>query len=282
MALKYGIDVSHCQGKINWDNLRSTNPEENVEFAIIRTGFSFGDRYKDTQFANNVVGCKKNGINIQGVYHFSYALSVPDAIREACACLEMVKAADLPKSTVIYFDFEYAGEDFCRDHGVVCDMKFIRSITDAFCSEVKAAGYAAGVYLNEDYHQRLYSNWFPKDAKVWAARWVNYSGGSKASDVKPITDKDIENSSIQPTFKFDVWQYGAVYIPDIGIVDADVIFEDIATKDPVKMESKKSNADIAAEVVRGDWGNGAERMRRLEEAGYNYRAVQAIVNTYYE
>ena len=40
----------------------------------------------------------------------------------------------------------------------------------------------------------------------------------------------------------------------------------------------KSVEDIAREVIRGSWGNGAERKRRLEAAGYNYAQVQAAVN----
>lgn len=280
MALKYGIDVSHCQGKIDWSKVKSSNPE--IKFAIIRTGFSYGARYVDTQFDNNVFGARSVGIDIYGVYHFSYAISELDAIKEAKECLSKIERQSLPKSTIVFFDFEYAGEDFCKANSIVCDTNFVRKITDAFCNEIKAGGYVPGVYLNLDYHNRLYKNWFPKDAKVWAARWTNYSGGSKKTDVKPISSKELENTKIQPTFKFDVWQYGATWIPSIGVVDADVIFETTASSEPVKMESKKSNEDIAAEVVRGDWGNGAERMRRLEEAGYNYRAVQAIVNTYYE
>lgn len=35
---------------------------------------------------------------------------------------------------------------------------------------------------------------------------------------------------------------------------------------------------IAAEVIQGDWGNGQERKERLEQAGYDYDAVQARVN----
>lgn len=42
--------------------------------------------------------------------------------------------------------------------------------------------------------------------------------------------------------------------------------------------SRKSNETVAREVVRGDWGNGDERRRRLQAAGYDYNAVQAIVN----
>lgn len=53
---------------------------------------------------------------------------------------------------------------------------------------------------------------------------------------------------------------------------------------PVKMEvekpssNKKSNEEIAKEVLRGDWGNGQDRVDRLKAAGYNYNAIQDIVN----
>ena len=35
---------------------------------------------------------------------------------------------------------------------------------------------------------------------------------------------------------------------------------------------------LAKEVIRGDWGNGAERKQRLTAAGYDYAAVQQRVN----
>lgn len=49
------------------------------------------------------------------------------------------------------------------------------------------------------------------------------------------------------------------------------------TKQPVN-NVNKSVDELAQEVLRGDWGNGADRRRRLEAAGYSYTAVQARVN----
>ncbi len=40
----------------------------------------------------------------------------------------------------------------------------------------------------------------------------------------------------------------------------------------------KTNQQIAAEILMGKWGNGEERRKKLQEAGYNYYAVQSIVN----
>lgn len=41
---------------------------------------------------------------------------------------------------------------------------------------------------------------------------------------------------------------------------------------------KKTVEEIAREVIQGKWGNGADRKKRLEAAGYNYAEVQAKVN----
>lgn len=44
---------------------------------------------------------------------------------------------------------------------------------------------------------------------------------------------------------------------------------------------KRSNEDIATEVMRGAWGNGDDRKARLTAAGYDYAAIQDIVNGKY-
>ena len=46
-------------------------------------------------------------------------------------------------------------------------------------------------------------------------------------------------------------------------------------KKPVK---KKSNETIAKEVIAGKWGNVGKRKKKLKAAGYNYAAIQKIVN----
>lgn len=42
--------------------------------------------------------------------------------------------------------------------------------------------------------------------------------------------------------------------------------------------NKKTNEEIAAEVISGKWGNSPERKQKLTEAGYDYTAIQKIVN----
>lgn len=48
--------------------------------------------------------------------------------------------------------------------------------------------------------------------------------------------------------------------------------------DAIRQSVKNTNEMIALEVIKGLWGRGEERKRRLTEAGYDYWQVQKIVN----
>lgn len=43
-------------------------------------------------------------------------------------------------------------------------------------------------------------------------------------------------------------------------------------------EERKSNEEIAREVILGRWGNGRVRKQKLESAGYDYYIIQELVN----
>lgn len=49
-------------------------------------------------------------------------------------------------------------------------------------------------------------------------------------------------------------------------------------KYPASTKPGKSANDIAREVIQGKWGNGSERSRRLNQAGYNAQTIQTEVN----
>lgn len=47
---------------------------------------------------------------------------------------------------------------------------------------------------------------------------------------------------------------------------------------PAPVASRPSNEEVAAQVLRSEWGNGDERRQRLTQAGYDYNAIQNIIN----
>ena len=44
-----------------------------------------------------------------------------------------------------------------------------------------------------------------------------------------------------------------------------------------KLSGRKSNEEVAKEVIRGLWGSGNDRRQRLTSAGYDYYEIQRIV-----
>lgn len=48
---------------------------------------------------------------------------------------------------------------------------------------------------------------------------------------------------------------------------------------PIEVKpGRKSQDELANEVIRGEWGNGDERKKRLTDAGFNYKKIQEKVN----
>lgn len=75
-AVARGIDVSNCQGKIDWNQVKAAG----IDFAILKVGPVYGK--PDDSFERNAAECERLGIPY-GVYYYSYARSVKDANKEA-------------------------------------------------------------------------------------------------------------------------------------------------------------------------------------------------------
>lgn len=67
--------------------------------------------------------------------------------------------------------------------------------------------------------------------------------------------------------------------------DAYIKEEEVTSSPVVKVpvsntvvNTKKSNEEIAKEVLNGKWGNGEVRKQRLKVAGYDYSVIQSLVN----
>lgn len=148
------IDVSYCQGRINWDQV-------NVDAVIIRAGFGRLATQKDTYFERNYSECKRRKIPC-GVYWYSYALNEEQARLEADACLEVLKGKQF--EFPIYYDVEEKAQ---FDLGRAAVSRIIR----AFLERVEKAGYWVGLYgsyssltsfTEEDIRERY---------SIWLAHW---------------------------------------------------------------------------------------------------------------
>lgn len=65
---------------------------------------------------------------------------------------------------------------------------------------------------------------------------------------------------------------------DPNVIQAEVNRQMGVNSPPVPPPAKKSLQQMAQEVIRGNWGNGPDRVSRLTKAGYDAAAIQAEVN----
>ena len=172
-----GIDVSYHQGKIDWEQVAASG----VKFAMIRVGYrgyGTGKLVEDERYLENITGALNAGLDV-GVYFFSQALNVEEAIEEADFLLERIAEHNITMPVV--FDWEPVS-----DEARTANMD-PRTLTDcclAFCEYMEEKGYTPMSYFNTyqsrndiyikelerwPYWLALYKNrmTFPYEVEMW-------------------------------------------------------------------------------------------------------------------
>lgn len=262
---KFGIDISHWQGNISISQAKS---ERGVEFVIIKLGGADAGKYKDSKFDDYYNQCKSIGMPV-GAYFYGNAKTVAQAEAEAEYFISLLagKQFEYP----VYYDVE--GNMLNNDRNT------LTNIIIAFCDKVERNGYFTGIYTSDSHFQSKVDDSRLQRFTHWVAKY----------------------SSNAPTTPHDVWQFGGGtnFLQNKTIcgrtVDQDYCYRDFETEikkaglngfsassapapTPAPAPVLKSNEEIANEVIAGNWGSGEDRKNRLAAAGYDYNAVQSIVN----
>lgn len=246
----FGIDVSEHNGKIDWAKVASK-----VDFAILRIGWVGNKKNHtlDKRFNENYEAAKKNGVKL-GAYVYIYSNSENTAQDGAEWALNQLKdkTLDLP----VYCDME--------DKSIASLGKSkLTAITKAFNGVIEKGGFWAGVYANKNWFDNYLEEGIEKRYTSWIAHYA--SGIDKYKGV------------------YDMWQNSSKGKVDgiNGSVDTNYLYRDLFSAIPSAEKNttpQKSVAEIAKEVLNGEWGNGEPRRRKLEAAGYDYNVIQTQVN----
>ena len=142
-TVRRGLDVSEHQQGIDWGLVAQADVDY-VFIRIGRRGYSEGGLFEDEYFRRNIEGARRNGIDV-GVYFFSQAVNVGEALEEARFVVDRLRGYELDMPVV--FDWEHIeGVEDARTNSVPPE-----TVTDcaiAFCETVKKAGYTPAVYFN--------------------------------------------------------------------------------------------------------------------------------------
>lgn len=255
---KLGIDISKWQKGFNFVKAKA----EGIEFVILRGAYSTS---KDTCFDDFYKQCKAKGLPV-GAYHYSMARNTAEAKKEAEKMLGILKGKQFEYP--IYLDVEDKTQ-------ASLGKETLTAIIQAYCSTLEQAGYYVGIYSTYAFLKSYtYIDKLDKYDK-WIAQW-----SKKCTSQKP----------------FGMWQFGgetnAIRTNKIAGVtcDQDYCYKDYPSiikssglngfnkADAPTPTPTKTVEEIAREVIDGKWGNGAERKRKLMQAGYDYNVIQSKVN----
>lgn len=139
-----GVDVSAYQPEVDWQQVKAAG----VEFVMLRAGFrgygSTGNMKQDAAVLSHYNGAKQAGLKV-GVYFFSQAISVAEAIEEAEFLLEII--GDFQLDMPVAYDWEYIS-DTARTANMDADT--LTQCADAFCRRVQEAGFQPMIYISEN------------------------------------------------------------------------------------------------------------------------------------
>lgn len=158
-AVAKGIDVSHNQGTINWQQVKA----DGIDFAIIRCGYGMNQSDQDdSQWMNNVRGCEKYGIPY-GVYLYSYADTIAKAKSEAAHVLRLVRGHKI--TYPIYYDLE---DNYILSH---TNAKQRQKIIQTFTAIIKKAGYSVGIFAPKSWFEKELPKASFNHCDKWVAHW---------------------------------------------------------------------------------------------------------------
>lgn len=256
-----GIDISNWQAGINLSNIA-------FDFLIARATEGIGcvDKYCDGYIQQAIKLGKPFGF-----YHF--ARPTNDPIREAEFFYNSCRG---------YFGKGIPILDW--ESGNTSNVTWAKRWLDRV---YQLSGVKPVIYMSESVVNA--NNWSAVAAADYGL-WV-----AKYRDNNPDYNYNMANAGSRPHVKwwkfYCMWQWTSSGRLNgyNGNLDCDVFYGDRSTWDayvgkstsatkPQPKPVTKTVDQLADEVIAGQWGNGSDRKKRLTAAGYDYNAVQQMVN----
>lgn len=251
----FGIDISNFQRGLDINGTGAA-------FAIMKA--TDGTRFVDKTCDSFVQQCKRSGI-LWGFYHFANGLHKSSMRAQADYFVNNCK--NYFGEGIPCLDWEDSDEKY---GGAV--VKYGPGAAKEWLDRVyELTGVRPMIYMSASVAQSYDWSAVAKDYGLWGA---GYPYGSTYEH--PGTSKYHWGAWGSPA----IHQYSSSNGLDknIAYMDADGWLRFVTAKHVDPQPAKKSDDEIASEVIAGKWGNGDDRTNRLRAAGYDPSAIQSIVN----
>lgn len=203
-ATAQGIDVSHHQGKIDWQSVKNSGE---IDYVMIRCGYGMNQTDQDDEYWEyNTSECERLGIPY-GVYLYSYATGTANAKSEAQHVIRLLK--NKKPTYPIYYDME--------------DEKTLGKLTPAqmgqaastFLSTLESAGYTnVGIYANKEWFTKYLTASVFHQYPKWIAQYndkCDYGGSYHMWQYTSTGAIDGIQGNVDLNYKIGNWSIGGAY-----------------------------------------------------------------------
>ena len=196
--VRLGIDVSACQSSIDFSKVKQAG----YDFVILRSTTKNGQI--DTKFEQYYANARKSGVEVIGVYKYSYALNPQQSYNEAVKVIDAISGKG--KMFTIWLDLEDKSQ-------TTLGKKQIADIATAFLDYCQSKGYGVGIYCNLSWWNNYIDDSLKKKYKFWIARY-----GKNTGNLDP---------QYKPNVGEVIWQFTSKGKVDgiSGVVDLDVMYK---------------------------------------------------------
>ena len=166
MPSKKVIDVSLYNGVIDWETVARYGDIDGVIIRIVQ--HPNGSYIEDSQFANNLAGCRKYGIPF-GVYIYDYSNNTADAFNEAELVTSILKKYNISSEELtypVYFDMER-------------NVHTTQQMTDnaaVFINQMSNHGYEANIYSYRSLLNEFLNSQYIWSKTSWLAAYTKTMG----------------------------------------------------------------------------------------------------------
>lgn len=159
--MKLGIDISEHNGIIDFEKVKSQ-----IDFVFIRA--TFGKKNVDKCFERNIKECIRLNIPF-GVYVYSYALNLSDAIAESTFLLNKIEPYKYYISLPIAIDMEDA-DGYKKKNGMPTN-EMLCNICKCECDMFENRGYESMIYASASWFNTILNSRILDGYKKWIAWW---------------------------------------------------------------------------------------------------------------
>lgn len=258
---RYDVDareIRNEKGNYNWDNTKYRSPYGNGAELYYSS-------HSNAEAKGNTASGVEAILSLQSLQYRDFAEGLVKLIAETL---------NIPNRGVKYRALKASGEGWIT-YSEAKSGKYV----DNWYAELRGNKAKCAILVEHFFHTN------PTDSKKYlskrselAKKIADYIASYFKLELKAGAKTVANNKDLNQLYRVQVGAFKERLNAEKLVKDLEVLGYKPFIASSIDSVTRKTDNEIADEVIAGKWGNNPERKKKIIEAGYNYDNIQSIVN----